>query len=209
MRILALGGPGGSVLFVAMVLLCASLRPDYNHATQVMSVLGETGGPHAFLMNAAGFVPAGALFIAFGVSLASLVPRMPLSTLGSLLVCGFGAGIVAAGIFSCDPGCPRDAISIEATLHIVVSIVAFVSGVCACGVWALVFRKLEAWQSLWPYSAASAVVAVVLLLIFNESARSGEFKGVWQRLFLGTLYLWHAVIGVHAFRFAHAKTPAA
>ena len=86
MRILGLGGLVGPILFAAVVSLCAALRPDYSHTTQVMSVLGETGGPHASLMNAAGFVPSGLLLIAFGTSLAWLVPRTPLSILGSLLV---------------------------------------------------------------------------------------------------------------------------
>ena len=127
MRMLALGGPAGLALFAVVVYLCASFRPDYSHITEVMSVLGETGGPHASLMNTAGFVPSGALFIAFGASLVWLVPRTPLSILGGLLLGLFGAGIASAGIFSCDPGCPQQGISTEATLHLVVSIVAFLS----------------------------------------------------------------------------------
>ena len=205
MRILALGGVAGPALFASVVVLCAALRPEYSHITQVMSELGETGGLHAPLMNAAGFVPSGLLFMAFGGSLAMLVPRTRASVVGALLVVLFGAGITAAGTFSCDFGCPRQGLSREATVHIIVSVIAFVSAVAACAVWAFVFRRLNEWRSLWIYSASSAAVAFVLLLIFNASAESRAFTGVWQRLFLGTLYLWCAVVGVYAFRSSPAR----
>ena len=201
MRILALGGVAGPALFASVVVLCAALRPEYSHLTQMMSELGETGGPYASLMNAAGFVPSGLLLIAFGGSLAWLVPRTQLSVVGALLVVLFGAGIASAGVFSCDSGCPRQGISQEATLHTIVSVIAFLSAVAACAIWAFVFRRLNAWRSLWIYSASSAAVAFVLLLIFNASVESRTLSGVWQRLFLGTLYLWCAVVGAYAFRF--------
>ncbi len=175
----------------------------------MMSELGETGGAHASLMNAAGFVPSGLLLAAFGGSLAWLVPGTRLSVVGALLVALFGAGIAAAGIFSCDAGCPRQGTSAEATLHTIVSVIAFLSGVVACGVWAFVFRRLNAWRSLWIYSASSAAVAFVLLLIFNASVESRALSGVWQRLFIGTLYLWCAVVGVYAFRITSPSSHAA
>ncbi len=86
MRILALGGVGGPVLFAAVVLVCAALRPDYSHSMQVMSALGETGGPNALLMNAAGFVPTGLLLMGFAISLSRLVPRTALATAGALFL---------------------------------------------------------------------------------------------------------------------------
>ena len=55
MRILALGGIAGPVLFTTVVVLAAALRPGYSHYEAVISALGETGGPHALLMNAGGF----------------------------------------------------------------------------------------------------------------------------------------------------------
>jgi len=202
LRVLALGGVAGPALFASVVVLCASLQPEYSHITQVMSELGETGGLHAPLMNAVGFAASGSLLVAFGGSLALLVPRTQLSVVGALLVVLFGAGIAAAGVFSCDSGCPREGISREAALHTTVSLIAFVSAVLACAIWAFVFRRLNAWRSLWVYSASSAAVALVFLLIFNASVESRTLTGVWQRLFLGTLYLWCAVVGVYAFRSA-------
>jgi hypothetical membrane protein len=201
-RVLALGGVAGPVLFSALVIVCGALRPGYDHATQFISELGETGSPHASLMNFAGFVPSGLLLAAFGASLAWRLPRTGLSLVGAVLVAGFGLGIAGAGVYSCDPGCPRQGMSAEATLHHVVSVLAFLAGVLGLAVWAYRFRRLAAWRSLWGYTAASGAAALVLLLVLNASVETRWFTGIWQRLFLATLFLWCAVVGVRGFRLA-------
>jgi len=43
LKFLALGGVIGPVLFTLIVLICASLRPEYNHITHLISELGATG----------------------------------------------------------------------------------------------------------------------------------------------------------------------
>jgi len=209
MRFLALGGVAGPVVFTLVVLVCAGLRPDYSHSMQVMSALGETGGPNAQLMNAVGFVATGLLFLVFAFSLSRLVPRTGLATAGALLLGLFGLGVVGAGTFSCDLGCTGMGTSREAYLHIVASVLAFTSGVTACAVWGFAFRSLPAWRSLSSFSLISALVSGVLLLAFNAAAGSSSITGVWQRLFLGSLYLWFIVVGLYAFRISapHRQAP--
>ncbi len=201
MRFLAFGGVAGPVLFTSVVILCAALRPEYSHVSQFMSELGETGGSHASLMNFLGFIPSGLLLAFFGASLASLRPCTALSLAAAALIIVFGLGITGAGVCSCDPGCPRQGLSTEAMLHQVVSITAFIAGVLGIALWAYRFRELPAWRSLWRYSAATSATALVLLLVLNASIESRWFAGVWQRLFLSTLFVWCAVVGLHAFRF--------
>ena len=200
MRVLALGGVAGPVLFAVVVVVCAVLRPGYSHSMQVMSALGETSGSNATLMNAAGFVPTGLLLMAFAFALSQLVPRGALAMVGAFLVGLFGLGIVGAGVFSCDLGCSGVGTSLEAYLHIVASIVAFGSGVTACAVWGVAFRSLPTWRPLSAFSLISALLSSVLLIGFNATAGSASYPGVWQRLFLGSLYLWCVVVGLYAFR---------
>jgi hypothetical membrane protein len=197
---MALGGVAGPALFASVVILCAALRPEYSHVTQFMSELGESGGANAGLMNFVGFVPSGLLLAAFGASLAALRPRTALSLAAAALVGVFGLGIAGAGVYSCDPGCPREGMSFEATLHDRVSVGAFIAGILGIALWAYRFRALEAWRSLWRYTAATSAGAVVLLAVLAASIESRAFTGVWQRLFLGTLYAWCAVVGLRAFR---------
>ncbi len=148
MRILAPGGIAGPVLFTTVVVFAAALRPGYSHYEAVISALGETGGPHALLMNAGGFVPTGFLLIGFALSLSRLVPRTALATAGAVCSRLLGAGIVGAGVFSCDLGCRGLGTSREAFLHIVASLLALPSGVVACAIWGVAFRSLRAWRSL-------------------------------------------------------------
>ncbi len=200
MRVLALGGVAGPVLFATAVVACAALRPEYSHTTQLMSELGETDGSHAYLMNYGGFVPAGILLIAFAVSLFRSFGDTWASVLGALLVGTFGAGIMAAGIFSCDPGCPREGLSVEASAHRVVSYAAFGAGILAPVVWATRFRQLTQWKPLWVYSLLSSGAAIVFLALTASAAESRVLAGLWQRLFLGVLYLWCAIVGVRTFQ---------
>jgi hypothetical protein len=90
--------------------------------------------------------------------------------------------------------------SFEAMVHQVVSIIAFIAGLLATALWAYHFRGHAVWRSLWRYSAATSLVALVLLLVLNASVESRALVGVWQRLFLATLFLWCAVVGVRVFR---------
>ena len=200
MRFLALGGIVGPVLFASVVILCAAFRPEYSHVTQFISELGETGGPHSFLMNVVGFLPKGLLLASFGASLAYLLPRTSLSLTAAVLIVVYGLGIAAAGLYSCDPGCPSQSLSSAATMHRLVSIVSFIAGILGIALWGYCFRSLPAWRSLWLYSAISSGLALVLLLVVDASAESRAFTGVWQRLSVATLDVWCAAVGLRAFR---------
>ena len=200
MRYLALGGLAGPLLFASVVIVCAALRPGYDHAMQFISELGATGTPRAALMNFAGFIPSGILVMAFGVSLAALLPPSTLSRIGAGLIVVFGLGISLAGVYSCDPGCPRHDFSPAALGHEIVSITAFVAGIAGIAVWAYRFRELPAWRPLWRYSALSSAAALLLFLMLAATAETRTYTGIWQRLFLTSLYLWCAVVGVRLFR---------
>jgi hypothetical membrane protein len=208
-RYLILGGVAGPVLFALVAIACGALRPGYSQVTLMISELGETGGSYASLMNVLGFIPSGLLIAAFGASLAYLVPRSPLSLVAATPVAIFGLGIAAAGVYSCDPGCPQRYLSSEATLHGLVSITAFIAGVLGTALWAYCFRGLPMWRWLWPFSAASSGTALALLLVLNATADSRSPHGVWKRLFLATLFLWCAVVSIRLFRLTAAGRHAA
>lgn len=188
------------MLFAATVIVCGALRPGYSHVTQFMSELGETGGSHSWLMNYGAFMPMGLLVVAFAVSLLWSFPRLTLCMLGAALVAIFGVGTFAAGVFSCDPGCPHRALSRAAAMHDYVSYAAFAAGISAPLVWGLHFRSVTPWRSLWVYSVVSSVGASVFFVVTAVSVESRAFTGIWQRLFLVILYLWCAVVGVRVFR---------
>jgi hypothetical membrane protein len=195
-RWLTLGGIAGPVLFVIALIVCGSLRPDYSHVSQFISELGAVGTPNAAWMNFAGFVPAGLLIAGFGASLAFLLPPGPGSRGIAALVGLFGLGTAVAGLAHCEPGCPQD----QPTLHDGVSVAAFVSAIVASALAARVFRRLPAWRSLSAYSAVSSVAAACLLVALFTSIGSSSSTGLWQRLLVGTLFLWCSVVSVRTFQ---------
>lgn len=200
MRFLALGGLAGPVLFVSLIILCGALRPGYSHVTQFISELGETGGSHAALMNLLGFIPTGIIVAGFGLSMAYLFPRTSLSLAAAVLIVVYGLGLLGAGVYCCDPGCPSQHLSFDGMMHRVVSVTALLAGVLGIALWARCFRSLAAWRSMSRYSAVSSAMALVFLLLVGLTEQSRVFTGVWQRLCLVTMDLWCALVGFRVFR---------
>jgi hypothetical protein len=200
MRLLALGGIAGPILFFAIVIVSAAFRSDYSHITNFISELGATGTLYAGLMNYAGFLPAGLMLAAFGVALAKALPRHRLTILAAILVTLFGVGVAVSGVISCDPGCPQTGGSVENLIHNRIAPIAFLCVIAGAGILGIHFRRLAAWRPLSVYSLLSSGVALCFLVALASSLDSRELTGLWQRLLLAALFLWCAVIGLCTFR---------
>jgi len=207
MRFLALGGVVGPVLFSLVVVLSATLRPEYSHVTNFISELGATGTSHAPLMNYAGFVPAGLLLAGFGASLASLLPRSWAVLVACVLTTLFGLGVATSGVVSCDPGCPQTGGSTENFIHDKIAPISFLCLIGASGILGVCFRRFPEWRALSLYSALTSVVALALLVTLVGSLETRAATGLWQRLMLFALFLWTAVIGCRVFRATRAAPP--
>ena len=200
MRILSLGGVLGPALFSLVLFYSATLRPDYSHITHFISDLGATGTLHASLMNYAGFLPGGIFLVGFGLSLQRILPRSRSTLAASFLATVFGVGIALSGLISCDPGCPQVGGTTENFIHDKIGPLSFLCMIAATGILSLQFRRLPRWRSLSVYSGVTSVAALLLLAALAGSLETRAFTGLWQRLMLGTLFLWTAVVGYRAFR---------
>jgi hypothetical membrane protein len=207
MRVLALGGVAGPLVFATVVLVAAAHRPDYSHFTNMISELGATGTPYAAFMNYAGFVPAGLMLAAFGVALAAVLPRQRSTIVAAALVALFGSGAAASGIFSCDPGCPQGGGSLENLVHDRIAPVAFLCQIVAIGILGIHFRRLPAWRPVAIDSLLTSALALLFLVALASSLDTRTLTGLWQRLMLSTLFLWCAVIGLRAYRYWLAQPP--
>ena len=205
MRLLVLGGVAGPILFSAVVIVSAALRPGYSHVASFISELGATGTRYAELMNYAGFVPGGVLLAAFGAALVRALPRGRAAILAASLVTMFGAGVAASGIASCDPGCPQAGGSVENLVHNRIAPIAFLCLIAAAGILGVLFRGDAFWRSLSIYSLISSLSGLCLLVALANSLDARELTGLWQRLLLAVLFLWCAVVGLRASRHSEAK----
>ena len=208
MRALILGGIVGPIVFTSIVLAAAAGHPGYSHVANFMSELGATGAPRAALMNYGGFIPAGVLLTAFAISLRRALPRKPLITAGVMLVMLFGVGVVAAGVFSCDLGCPTSGGTIENQIHNAIGPSCFLCVIAGSGLLGWQFRNVPDWRRLATYSLATSAVALVCFVGLVSSLDSRTLTGLWQRLMLGTLFLWCGVAAVHALRLDAQPAPA-
>jgi len=200
LKFLALGGIVGPILFTSVTLFCASLRPDYNHISQFISELGATKSPNATFMNFVGFIPTGLMIAAFSVSLISLLPKHILTQVGSVFMTVFGLGMVVAGNFSCDIGCPREG-SLENTIHDQVSGPIFLLGIIGILLLGISFRKSSLWKGLWIYSVVSALFAFGFMIALIISIESNNMQiGLWQRLLLATIFLWCGIVSTKMFK---------
>lgn len=189
-KALALGGMGGPLLFTSMVIICGALRPHYSHLNQFISELGEKNGSYSWLMNDAGLIPSGLMFIVFSLSLLCFFTRNARHFFGAMLMAMFGLGMVILGFYSCDAGCSSINVSFDGRVHGIVAAIGFISGITSMSVWAFNFRRLPQWHSLWRYSLISGLVAYALLIMIHFSAESRFFTGVWQRSCLALIFLW-------------------
>lgn len=200
LRILALGGIAGPVLFSAVVIVSATWQDgDYSHIHNFISEMGATGVPHAAFMNYAGFIPGGLLLAGFGVALGMTLPIHRSSVVAAILVTLFGLGIAACGIFSCDAGCPLGDCTVENTLHNVIAPACFVCQIVGMVTLGFLFRRLPGWRSLWKYSIVSGVLAAAFLIGLVIFLETDVYKGLFQRLMLGTMFVWCGVVGWRVF----------
>ena len=204
-RLLAIGGIVGPVLFTILVIVCGALRKEYSHLHQFISELGATGSAHAALMNRAGFLPAGTLIAGCGLVLLRLRTRGLRSALAGILTTFLGVGIVLAGFFQCDPGCPQPATSLAGTIHDRVSVAAFVAAIAGIGLWAIEFRKTPFWRGLWRYSAVTSAAGLLFLLALAMSLEARYLTGLWQRFLIANLFGWYLVVGLRLLR--HPLSP--
>jgi len=202
LKYLTLGGIAGPVLFTTVTLICASLRPDYNHISQFISELGATGTGNAIIMNWIGFIPSGLMIAVFGMSLTMLLPKSLIARIGSVLITIFGLGMVVAGNFSCDVGCPREG-SFENLIHDQISGPIFLLGVIGILLLGISFRNYPLWRSLWIYSVISALLALAFIVALINSIESYTTTGLWQRLLLATIFLWCGIVGLRMFKSSH------
>ncbi|NNL86735.1 MAG: DUF998 domain-containing protein [Myxococcales bacterium] len=195
MQTMALGGVAGPLVFAVVIAVCGWIRPDYSHLHQFISELGASGTGFAPLMNYGGFVVAGVLLTAFGVSLLRIMPDQRLPVIGSVLTIVFGLGVASSGLISCDPGCPQVGGSTENFIHDKIAPIAFISLIVATWILGVVFRRLPEWRSLSLYSLVTGFVALGFLVALVGTLESRVLTGLWQRLLLVALFLWTGIVG--------------
>lgn len=200
LRVSALGGIIGPILFTLVVIISAALRPNYNHLHDFISALGASETTTEHFMNFIGFILTGLFMALFGFSLFMYLraSKSFLSIIGALLILAFGLGMITAGIYSCDADC-FESVTKEGVIHGQVSAVTFPSVILGILLLGISFRKQVAFRKFMWYTLISAVLAGVFMVNMIGTFETRAFTGLWQRLLLFTVFTWTAVIGLYIY----------
>jgi hypothetical protein len=129
------------LIFLAAVLVTVAGRPEYHHATQAISQLGEVGGRNAALMNFGGFLLYGLLITGLAVAIHAGLRAGPGDWLGPSLLLVYGLAYMGVAFAPCDPGCTGTAQSTNEQAHILLSRIIILTSVAAPLVLSLGWQK--------------------------------------------------------------------
>lgn len=205
---LAFRGMLAPLLFVGAVIVTAAGRPEYHHATQAISELGEVGAPNAALMNYVGFLLYGLLIVGLAVGLHNGIRRGPGDWLGPALLANYGLGYVTVAFAPCSPGCTGASPAFNEQVHFLVSRVIILTAITA----PLVLFPRLAKDADWTRLSPVAVVMPVLGYLFFLLPLPGLAVGWQQRLLFACTLMWILALAGRLFdlaRKASAVAPAA
>jgi hypothetical protein len=178
------------------IAITAAGRPDYRHASQAISVLGEVGGHGAALMNFGGFLLYGILIVGLAVGIHVVSHRGPGDWLGPLLLLVYGVAYVGVAFAPCDPGCTGASPSTNEHLHFLLSRIIIFTSVAAPLVLFTRLAKDCAWASMTP---ALLILALLGYLIFLFPAPEAQF-GTQQRVTLACTLVWVLALSWRLYR---------
>ena len=184
----------GPVIYFAMALIIAAILPEFNLQTQMISELGATGSQYSQIFNLLGFLPNGIFIIAFGVYFYSQLKTYEFSPWPAILVIVHGIGMMLVAYFSCDLACMPTDPSLKHIGHNIIGGLMFPALQVAILIFAIQLFKRGQSKTYAYGSIFTFIVAGVFFALFSMSIESRDFTGGYQWLFIGTLYIWLAVV---------------
>lgn len=194
MEWLILSGVVAPLWMLVGVIIVACLYPGYNHRQQVMSELGArnraTTKIHPWINN----FPIGFWFVLFGIALLKTESANNLLFVTGILMMVQGVSHWVTGLFPCDEdlGVPKP--SKGQVIHNLAGLVMYFSLLVACLLWVIKIHHLPEWFSL--YSAVSAVISVIALVLMLRALKTNINLGLYQRINYGMLAAWVMVLAI-------------
>ena len=181
----------GEAIFLGLILIGGAAYPGYDHARQYISELGATGAVTGPAVSWWGFMPSGALILAFCLIAAWLMRRRSLAVVGLLLLAWYAFGLINSAAFPCDFECAREDPSPAQMMHDLVGGTGYLVAVAGVLLVALsAVRSRARW--LVPLGVVCAMAAFAG---FAGIAADIEFRGVSQRLLEAALALFLIAFG--------------
>ena len=191
----------GIVLYLILDVLAQLLPPHYSPISQAESDLAV--GPFGYIMTI-NFLNRGALSLAFLFAFMSTIRlsggKVAQYRGGFFLLGIWSIGAFLLAIFPTDV--PSTPISWHGAIHLVVALIAFLTGALGTLVLSLRMNGNQALRNMRRFALPIAVLAVVFCLLelltpFFTPHLSTRFGGLFERMFLGTMLAWIAAISAY------------
>ena len=199
-RASAAAGAVAAPFFFGLVLVGGALRPDYSHAGQAISELGELGSPVALLQNL-NFAIVGLLIFAF-ILAARILFRG--SRALPILLAVVAVGLVLSAAVPCSAGCPWPqegpaSMYLQNVVHLAVGMPIFIASTAAAFLAARWAKGRAQFARYGWYSLATGIVGTMGFMSFGPLSEAGLF-GLAQRILVVSTFTWISVSALVAWR---------
>lgn len=179
----------GPIVFMTVALLLPAIS-EYSLLGDTISELAI--GRFGMIQTISFFVAAlGSLALTLG--LWRMLPKTKGVRVGTGLLAIWCLGLVVDGIFPIDPLVPGVAHSSTSLVHLGAAVLAFICVLLSMFVLSFSFRKIDDWRAFVPWSFTLGVLALAAFFLPSEGGRAG----LYQRIFVGIVMLWLALVALH------------
>ena len=191
----------GIVLYVALDVIAQFLPPHYSPISQAESDLAV--GKYGFIMTI-NFLNRGVFSLLFVLAFRRTLDLIKVNRsgfkTGLYLLGAWAIGALLLAVFPTDV--PSTPVSWHGAIHLVVAIVAFIGGAFGTLAISQEMGQLREFGGLRRFVQPLSVVAVMLWLVdfvmpFVSRHLNSDIGGLVERLFLGSVLLWLAVVSVY------------
>ena len=181
------------LFIVGLVLIAATITPDYSHLYHAVSRLGVDGMAHPAVLNIAMAV-YGLLMWVYAYGLYDQLGRDRCARAISVMIAVHGLGVLVAGILHDDILKPVQTISTEAIAHSTFAVVSYFALVAAMCVFSYFVRRSLLWKGFVWFTVVAIMTSMPLLVLFFFKIGSGP--GLFQRAGYGIALFWVFVVAV-------------
>jgi hypothetical membrane protein len=182
----------GIVIYVAIDILLAFLRPDYSVLHNAESDYGR--GPYFWIMDIDFLLRCG-LSLALVKAVWTTFPKDSSLKKDSYWLVAWA---IASGLLAFFADNPYGYSRLKSgSIHLVLAFIAFIGVLVGMILLNRRFRGVQAWRTTTSLLVAITMLAVVSLLLMGHSGiRPHSLGGLYERVFLGSVLAWEGVIAI-------------
>ena len=168
-KVTFLSGIGGVLLFIITVFIASLQYENYNHFSQLISELTETGSPHGNELRGFGYFPSGVLLTIFSFSSIRIFPKSNYLTIGFIgLGLFYGIATIIISIFPCDKGCILDIDnpSISQFIHSLTGLATYIFVPVSLLLIGLGFRKFKLYKKQSTFTLGFGILSLIFVTVF-------------------------------------------